>query len=65
MFEGSILGPTLFSLYVNDLPKLRKFSVKLFANDTVIIMSDNSSDKLNNAANNEAKIIDKWLVLAN
>ena len=26
-----------------------------------MIMSDNSLDKLNNTANNEAKKIDKWL----
>ena len=59
--QGSILGPTLFSLYVNDLPKITEFSVRLFADDTVLIMSDNSLEKLNNAANNEAKIIDEWL----
>ena len=40
--QGSILGPTLFSLYVNNLPKITEFSVRLFADDTVMIMSDNS-----------------------
>ena len=59
--QGSILGPTLFSLYVNDLPKFTEPSIRLFANDTIMIMSDNSLDNLNNTANNEAKIIDKWL----
>ena len=59
--QGSILGPTLFSLYVNGLPKITEFSVRLFADDTVLIMSDNSLEKLNKAANNEAKIIDEWL----
>ena len=61
--QGSILRPTLFFLYVNDLPKITEFSVRLFANDTVMIMSDNSLEKLNNVAYNEAKIIDKWLTL--
>ena len=59
--QGSILGSTLFSLYVNDLLKITEFSVRLFGDDTVMIMSDNSLGKLNNAANNEAKIIDEWL----
>ena len=59
--QGSILGPTLFFLYVNDLPKITEFNVRLFADDTVMIMSGNSLEKLNNAANNEAKIIDEWL----
>ena len=36
-------------------------SVRLLADDTDMIMSDNSLEKLNNAANNEAKIIDEWL----
>ena len=59
--QGSILGPTLFSLYVNDLPQFTEPSVRLFADDTIMIMSDNSLDNLNNTANNDAKITDKWL----
>ena len=59
--QSSILGPTLFSLYVNDLPKFTESCVKLFADDKIMIMSDNSLDKLNNTGNNEAMIIDKWL----
>ena len=55
--QGSFLGPTLFSLYVNDLPKITEFSVRLFADDTVMVMSDNSLEK----SNNEVKIIDEWL----
>ena len=56
--QGSILGRTLFSLHVNDLPKS---NVRLFADDTIMIVSDNSLDKLNNTANNDTKIINKWL----
>ena len=59
--QASVPGPTLFSLYVNDLSKFTEPSVRLFADDTIMIMSDNSLDNLNNTANNEAKIIDKWL----
>ena len=52
---------TLFSLYFNDLPKFTESSVRLFSDDTILIMSGNSLYKLNNTAHNEAKIIDKWL----
>ena len=38
--QGSILGPTLFWLYVNDLSKISEFNVRWFADDTVLIMSD-------------------------
>ena len=48
--QGLMLGPTLFSLYVNDLPKFTEPSVRLFANDTIMIVSDNTIDKLNNTA---------------
>ena len=32
--QGSVLGPILFVLYVNDLPDIVDSKVKLFADDT-------------------------------
>ena len=59
--QGSILGSTLFSLYVNDLPKISEFNVRLFADDTVLIMSDRDLQNLNKTANAEVKKIENWL----
>ena len=59
--QGSILGFTLFSLSVNDLPKISEFNVRLFADDTVLIMSDRDLQNLNKTANTEVKKIENWL----
>lgn len=55
--QGSILGPLLFNLYINDLPNLlQSYHCILYADDTTISLSDESiislTSKLNTALNN-------------
>ena len=60
--QGSCLGPTLFSLYINDLPDITNFRIRLFADDTVLVMTSNDLQQLKKAANDEILKIEKWLL---
>ena len=60
--QGSILGPLLFLLYINDLPNASDFFVKLFADDTVLSLSCKNLKELNKKASMELDKIYKWLV---
>ena len=59
--QGSILGPLLFLLYVNDLQKASSI-VKpiMFADDTNIFFSDKHITSLFSTMNNELKNIQSW-----
>ena len=60
--QGSVLGPLLFLLYINDMPlvsKLLKFH--LFADDTSIFFSDQNLRNLENIVNHELTKVSDWL----
>ena len=62
MPQGSNLGPILFSLYINDLPEVSEFDIKLFADDTVLLMKDKNLQKLNETVSKEIEKINAWLL---
>ncbi len=54
--QGSILGPILFILYINDLANISdKLKFILFADDTNVFYSDNDLNKVFNVINDELK----------
>ena len=54
--QGSVLGPLLFILFINDLPQCLNNTVKMFADDLKLIA--NSSDKT--VVDSDLKSLEEW-----
>ena len=61
--QGSILGPLLFILYLNDLPNaLQKVFPVIFADDTNLFISDSNLERALHTFNNELLTLQKWFI---
>ena len=60
--QGSILGPTLFLCYVNDMSCALKCHLSLYADDSALICSGRSASAIASFLSEQLSLCRKWLV---
>ena len=60
--QGTILGPLIFLLYINDLPQCFNFShARMYADDTSITYAGKDLNEIDDYLNNDLKSVNTWL----
>lgn len=63
--QGSVLGPILFIIYINDLPEVVSSTVKIFADDTKLYNTDSNNDILQQDLDALCTWADLWQLVFN
>ena len=60
--QGSILGPFLFLIYVNDMSGVIGNKFLLYADDSAILVADKDISTVENALQTDLQIVNEWLI---
>ncbi len=58
--QGSVLGPLLFLIYINDMSEGLQSNLSLFADDNLLYMTSDSDELNANTLNHDIAIIQRW-----
>ena len=64
--QGSTLGPTLFIIFVNDLfylPGITEHNTIMYADDTVLYISDCNEQRVMNSLQGNLEIVTRWCTM--
>lgn len=61
--QGSVLGPLLFTIYINDIVQIcpEECNIKMFADDTIIYVKGGSSEEVEKKLNRVLPIVENWM----
>ena len=60
--QGFVLGPILFTLYINSVNEvIKNCSIKLFADDTILYNKNENVELIERTLNNDLKLLHDWM----